>query len=305
MILAGTVLALATFVAADFAEARRLGGGRTLGAQRQSIAPQAPTTPAARSAGATSQPVMPASPGAAARVKPAAAAAPAAAGASRWLDLSRDSPRVWQLCTAFASQAVRQIRSLLLIALLAGGAVFLLRMLLTRRAAPQAPLQYAGAGPTGARDDARRTSPSWGGSRVEPVLGPAKLEPASGKRLPPGFDADAFVRNAKQQFIALQAAHDAGDRKALADVMTPKMYAEIATDLDGQGGQGPTEVVTLDADVLEVVTEGREHWASVRYTGMLREDGASQPTAIDEIWNLTKPVDGSSGWLLAGIQQHA
>ncbi len=57
--------------------------------------------------------------------------------------------------------------------------------------------------------------------------------------------------------------------------------------------------------MLEVVTEGREHWASVRYTGMLREDGASQPTAIDEIWNLTKPVDGSSGWLLAGIQQHA
>ena len=29
------------------------------------------------------------------------------------------------------------------------------------------------------------------------------------------------------------------------------------------------------------------------------------PKAFDEMWNLVKPVDGSSGWLLAGIQQYA
>jgi predicted lipid-binding transport protein (Tim44 family) len=198
-----------------------------------------------------------------------------------------------------------EFASLLLVALLVGGAVFLLRLMLTRRAAPpQRPLQYAGGvGSSGVRDDARSPSPARDGSRVEPVLRPDAPVPAGGNRLPPGFDANAFVRNAKQQFIALQAAHDAGDRKTLANVMTPKMYAEITADLDNRDAKQSTEVVSLDADVLEVATEGHEHWASVRFTGTLREDGNAQPTGFDEVWNLTKPVDGSSGWLLAGIQQ--
>ena len=52
---------------ADIADAKRLGGGRSLGTQRQSIAP-APSTPAASAvapSGAASNPVMPASPAAA------------------------------------------------------------------------------------------------------------------------------------------------------------------------------------------------------------------------------------------------
>lgn len=89
----------------------------------------------------------------------------------------------------------------------------------------------------------------------------------------------------------------------LADVMTPAMLAEVTRDLETRGEQRPTEVVTLNAEVLEVKTEGRDHWASVRFTGTLREDGADLTTSIDEIWNLTKPVDGSAGWLLAGIEQ--
>ena len=64
-----------------------------------------------------------------------------------------------------------------------------------------------------------------------------------------------------------------------------------------------TEVVTLAAEVLEVVTEGDRHWASVRFTGTLREGGGATPAPFDEVWNLSKPVDGKTGWLLAGIQQ--
>jgi predicted lipid-binding transport protein (Tim44 family) len=56
--------------------------------------------------------------------------------------------------------------------------------------------------------------------------------------------------------------------------------------------------------VLEVVTEADRHWASVRFTGKLRE-GGGVPAAFDEVWNLSKPVDGKSGWMLAGIQQYA
>jgi predicted lipid-binding transport protein (Tim44 family) len=111
------------------------------------------------------------------------------------------------------------------------------------------------------------------------------------------------LRQAKLQFNRLQAAYDAGDRAALADVMTPEMMTEIGRDLEARDVHHPTEVVTLDAEVLEVATEAGRHWASVRFTGLVREDGAPHPRPLDEIWNLTKPTDGSSGWLLAGIQQ--
>ena len=121
--------------------------------------------------------------------------------------------------------------------------------------------------------------------------------------LPPGFDAAGFVKHAKQQFIALQAAHDAGDRAALRDVLTPEMYSEVVRDLDS-GPRPKTEVVDLAGEVLEVTTEADRHWASVRFTGTMREGGAPAG-AFDEVWNLSKPVDGKTGWLLAGIQQYA
>jgi len=121
---------------------------------------------------------------------------------------------------------------------------------------------------------------------------------------PPGFDAAGFARHAKEQFIRLQAAYDAGDRTTLADVMTPEMLDEIVRELDGSAQRRPTKVETLNAEVVDVETKGDQYWASVRFTGTLREADAA-PVAFDEVWNLTKPADGSSGWLLAGIQQIA
>jgi predicted lipid-binding transport protein (Tim44 family) len=199
--------------------------------------------------------------------------------------------------------------SFLLLALLVFAGVAIVRMLFGRRTPPRPAMQYAGGTEPGlaAAGTPPEPAPGWGGTqRQEPVMRNPSPEPAaSGGPFPPGFDAAGFARQAKLQFERLQAAYDAGDRAAMAEVMTPEMLAEISRDLDARGEHQPTEVVTLDAGVLEVGTEGDHHWASVRYTGLLREDGEAQPKSIDEVWNLTKPVDGSSGWLLAGVQQTA
>ena len=68
---------------------------------------------------------------------------------------------------------------------------------------------------------------------------------------------------------------------------------------------GRTEVVTLAADLLEVVTENAMHVASVRFAGMIKEEGETVAAPFEEVWNLQKPVSGGSGWALAGIQQVA
>ena len=125
------------------------------------------------------------------------------------------------------------------------------------------------------------------------------------KTLPQGFDDVAFAKEAKRQYIQIQRSYDNADRAALSSVMTAEMANEIGRELDNRGLHHPTEIVTLDADVLDVSTEDDKYWVSVRFTGLVKEDGEPLPHSIDEVWNLTKPVKGGSGWLLAGISQLA
>ena len=82
------------------------------------------------------------------------------------------------------------------------------------------------------------------------------------------------------------------------------MFAEIKLEID-ERGRAPqqTDVVTLNADLLDVSEENRQYVASVRFHGAIREVEGAAPEAFDEVWHLAKPVDGSRGWVVAGIQQ--
>ncbi len=297
--LAVAAIAVLALVVHDAAEAR-VGGGKSSGAQRPSVTPRAAApTAATPPAGAAAQPVMPAQPGAALAGKPAGAAA-APSGGSRWLGPIAGLAAGLGLAALLSHFGLPEgLGSFLLIALLVVGVVFALRLFFARRQPA-----YAGArdsGTTGPNFE-KSPAPEWGGQpRVEPMLRPNASAPVAGKPLPPGFDAAGFARHAKTQFIQLQAAHHAGDREAFRDMLTPAMFSEVMRELDSGAERPATEVVTLDAEVLEVETEGDSHWVSVRFSGTLREDGAS--VALDEVWNLSKPVDGKTGWLLAGIQQ--
>jgi predicted lipid-binding transport protein (Tim44 family) len=302
MAIAVALVAAAASVSADIADAKRMGGGRSLGAQRQATpAPTAPTSPS----------VAPSSPSAPVQAAPAKpAATPAAAGASRWLGPIAGLAAGLGLAALLSHFGLSEgFASFLLLALLVVGGVFLVRMLMSRRAQPARPLQYAGANAGASPRVEPRLDPTPAApARFEPVMGATGAGPAPATatgRFPPGFDAAAFAEQAKLQFRKLQAAYDASDRKALAEVMTPEMFKEISGELAQRGTHLPTEVMRLDASVVDVATEGDSHWMSVHFTGLLREDGTVLPKEFDEVWNLTKPVDGSSGWLLAGIQQHA
>ncbi len=301
------MLAAATLAFGVTADAKRLGGGGSLGAQRQSIAPKSPAT----APNAAAQPVMPAQPGAALPAKPAVAPAAAPSGMSRWLGPIAGIAAGLGLAALLSHFGLPEgLGSFLLLALAAIAVVFVVRMLLARRTPAAAPMQYAGAGrDVGAAPPVPKSAAtSWDApGRTEPVMpaAPAPAAATAAKAIPPGFDVAGFVKQAKMQYIRLQAAYDAGDRAALAELTTAEMLAEIEREIAGRGVHRPTEVVSIDADVLEVTTEGRSHWASVRFTGVVREDGEPTAKPLDEVWNLAKPVDGSSGWVLAGIQQYA
>ena len=307
------ILVLAAFAAlmltlSNLADAGRMGGGRSFGAQRQSVAPSKSAPPAGN---ATAQPTTPASPAATPPAGTPSAPAAAPSGSSRWLGPIAGIAAGLGLAALLSHFGLSEdFGSLLLLGLIVVGGVFLFRMLMARREAAKPSLQYANAG---GRDNVRasydrETRPVWSDTpKVEPRLEPAGDAPfgVTRKPLPEGFDAKGFASEAKRQFIRLQGSYDAGDRETLSAVMTSEMYAEIGRELDERSPHQPTEIVTLDADVLEASTEGDKHWASVRFTGVVREDGEPVSKSIDEVWNLTKPVSGTSGWLLAGITQLA
>jgi predicted lipid-binding transport protein (Tim44 family) len=190
----------------------------------------------------------------------------------------------------------------LLLAALAGLAImFVIRRLLPVSGATQ--FNRPGQG-------MQRTSES--GLRQDPAFTPAanafagvglESQPFH-STLPPGFDEYAFLANAKQYFIGLQKAWDSGDLVALREYTTPEMFATIAQDLSGRSDSvNQTDVLTIDAKLLGIETANASYFCSVQFSGLIREQMDAPANNYSEIWNLTKPVEGPGGWVLAGISQ--
>jgi len=192
-----------------------------------------------------------------------------------------------------------EMANFLMLALLALVAFIAIRWLL-RRNAPQAPaMQYAG-GPQ-VREPARFDSARF--DHAPRASGTLLSHGMSAPGFPPGFDALAFAREAKLNFIRLQAAFDTGNLDDLRGFTTPEIFAELSMQIAERGATSePTDVMAVDAEVLEATEEGDKLVVSVRFTGQVRE-GLLAPANFDEIWHLTKPAQGSGGWLIAGIQQ--
>ena len=276
-------LLTAAFLPED-AEARRLGGGRPVGVQRQAV-PERPATPPA----AQQQPAQ-ASP---------AQAAPAKRPMSPWLGALAGLAAGIGLAALFGEQ----LGAILMAVAIAVAAIAVVGLLARAFAKPRPQagalgLQYAGLGD-------------------ETVVAPPPSQIARGEtlpdfrsqftsKIPEGFNVDAFLREAKKRFVALQAANDAGDLEAIRDLVTDEMFEQLERDIRDRGtGRQETDVVTLNAELLEVVTEGAAHWASIRFFGLIREEPSSAPQQFEEIWNLQKSAVGDTGWMLAGIQQVA
>lgn len=125
--------------------------------------------------------------------------------------------------------------------------------------------------------------------------------------IPAGFDIDGFLAAAKRNFVTLQDAWDRADVSMLRSMMTDGMVDEIRTQLADRashtgGTSNKTEVVMLDAKLLGIEELPDTYMASVEFSGMIREDASAGPGPFREVWNMTKPVSGNSGWLVAGVQ---
>jgi predicted lipid-binding transport protein (Tim44 family) len=258
-----------TFIMSD-AEARRMGGAKPFGMQR--------TAPAKQDAAPTPQ-------------RQQQSTAPTTAPQKRsWMGPIAGLAAGLGLAALFSHLGLgEEMANFLMLALLAMAAFMLFRFFM-RRNAPAPVMQYAGM-PQNSPAAFDQTPATFGGSHAS-------------QHFPPGFDAEAFAREAKLNFIRLQAAFDAGNLDDLRAFTTPEVFAEVRMQLAERGDAAQTtDVMTIDAEVLEAVDEGSRHVVSVRFTGLVREATGQDAVPLDEVWHLTKPTRGEGGWVIAGIQQ--
>jgi predicted lipid-binding transport protein (Tim44 family) len=274
------VLFTSVFVVED-AEARRFGGGRAIGSQRQAL-PQKPAQPPAAQQAAPAQP---------------AAAAAAQKSMSPWkgalLGLAAGLGLAWLL-----GENLGAVVMAILLGLAAVVVVSLIARAFMKPRAQAAPgrMQFAGLG----NETVAAPPPSQAAGGVAVPSFQSQFTP----KVPASFNADAFLREAKKSFLALQVANDRGDVENIRELVTDEMFEHLKRDVDERrGARQHTDVVSLDANLLELVTESGMHLASIRFSGLIREAPGQAPQQFEEIWNLQKPEAGDAGWMLAGIQQ--
>ena len=293
-------------VAMDAEAAKRLGSGKSMGTQKSATPDKAPTAANQPAAGA-----------------PAAGAA-AAPSRSSWMG------PVAGLAAGLGIAALAshfgfgdELASMVMMGLLAAAVMVAIGFFMRKRAAAQQAgaqkmggLQPAYANPGNARPAAQPQSdapaykvslPASGHSAIGSGIGSGIGATAGGAGgIPADFDVAGFERNAKVNFIRLQAANDAGNLEDIRQFTSPEMFAELKMDLADRGAAAQkSDVARIEAKVVGFDEDADRYLVSVRFTGEIADLSQPSNETFDEIWHMMKSRQGNGGWVLSGIQQSA
>jgi predicted lipid-binding transport protein (Tim44 family) len=321
------LLAVAMLVTVPDADAKRMGGGRSVGKNSQTT--QRDAAPANNASSNTTSPA--AAPAAAAKA-PAAAPAPAS-NRSKWLGpLAGLAAGLGLAALASHFGFGEGLANFMMIALLAMVAFAAFRFFMAKRAANNANPNtssnmnsgmtpaYAGASAGSASNESAAYKAAVPVQNMAPVgysgasgaytggIGSAIAD--GGLQAIAGFDEAGFVRQAKVYFVRLQADYDAANQKDLREFTSPEMFAELMMEINERNGAvNRTEVEKLDAELLGQGQDSTHQHVSVRFHGLVKEfEGTkthADSTAINETWNFARPTNGAEGWTLVGIEQNA
>ena len=298
-----TAAALTLSLAPGDADAKRLGGGKPAGMQRATPAQTAPhTTPAQQAAPA------------------AAAAAPAAAATPpkrNWMGPLAGLAAGLGIAALFSHFGMGAgLANFMMMAMLALVAVVAIRFIMGKLrggnaggpqlagagagagSAPLGGLQAGGWQPQPAQVNLPRTSLS----DTPATVAAAGTGPVAAPVLPGGMAAADFERLAKMVFIRLQAANDSGNVDDLRKFTTPELFASLRLDMQERGSAvQQTDVVQIDAQVVDTARENGQDIVSVRFHGLIREVANAGAEPFNELWHLVRAADGQGDWAIAGI----
>jgi len=320
-----TMLAVTAFAMVADAFARPMGGKRSVGRQSQSVQKMQQPAPAPAQNMQRQGPnsAAPAAAGAGAAGAAAAAKKPSMmrnilGGALLGLGLGMLLSHL-----GIGGALASAISAILMIALI-GGVIFFIVRMFRRKDTPANPSaatfgagsgfkpQAAGAGATPEIGSGLRNQPAaFQGNVGLDKAAPAAFGAAAAAMpahqqwgVPADFDSESFLRHAKSSFIRMQAAWDRGDTNDLREFTSPEVFAELKMQIQERGNVVDfTDVVNIDAQLLGIEQTATDYLASVQFNAMIRSAKDALPEPFVEVWNMSKPLSGPGGWVLAGIQQ--
>ena len=257
------------------AEAKRMGGGKSVGQQSSNVSKKQ-TAPPAQAA------------------PPQVAPAPRAPWGAMLGGLAAGLGLAWLASSLGMGEAFGNIMMALLIGAVILGAI---GWFMRKRMMASSP-NFAYQGPQ-ADPVVDQPARFQGGSMIGSAL------TTNTWTIPAGFDVAGFESAAKQNYVLLQGAWDRADTATLGGMMTDVMLKEIQQQLESRDAtqEHRTAVISLAAKLLGIEETESNYVASVEFTGTIQDTVGAEAEAFEEVWNMTKSKY-AGGWLLAGIQTY-
>jgi len=136
---------------------------------------------------------------------------------------------------------------------------------------------------------------------------------SSGTMERPTLDEEVFLNAARSIFVRMQAAWDKQDMEEIHRFCRPEVAEHIGQEFESQKQQrNQTEVITLEAQLLESWIESGREWAAVSFHAMMKEQTLdSTGTVVEdtnqritEVWTFNHDSNSDDPtWYLTGIAQ--
>lgn len=120
-----------------------------------------------------------------------------------------------------------------------------------------------------------------------------------------GFDEHEFLEGAKLFFSRYQQASDSRDFEALKVFLSDEVYTDAVLEAERNPEPGRTEIMLLNARLMEVKTEGDTTSATVFYDAQIRKGAAGdQPEHVRVVWEFSRDDTVENGlWTLETINK--
>lgn len=121
--------------------------------------------------------------------------------------------------------------------------------------------------------------------------------------IPAGFNVEEFLQGAKMAYNRMQKSWDRRDLADISQFATQTVMNQLQQQLAEDPNPGNTEIMLVNAQLLGVEDEGVDQRAQVYFDVMMRENpNQPNPENVREVWHFLRR--GPNGmWKLDGIQQ--
>ncbi len=119
------------------------------------------------------------------------------------------------------------------------------------------------------------------------------------------FDEQEFLQGARAVYARLQEAWDDRDIEDIANFTSPELLEKLRERSRKDSKRGRTELLLINAKLMDRRQEGSRETASVDFDVLLREGGTDrEPHQSREVWHFARDrQDRNTSWRLESIEQ--